>query len=194
MKAGYLLKTYLPYYSIRMKASLKIIFTVVAVAALFLTTNLKAQTNPAGEWRFSIGPEVGFPTGIARLGANFNLGGTARLQYGITNDLAVTLTSGAYHFFPIKIPGKNSRYQSYGQVPIKAGLKYAFFKGLYVGAEAGFSIEADDSGTGPKRMLLSPALGYDTKWWDFAFHYEYFSRPEDHLGIIALRVAYGFKV
>jgi hypothetical protein len=177
-----------------MKASFKIISTAVAVVTLFLTTNLKAQTNPAGAWRFSIGPEVGFPTGVARLGANFNLGGTARLQYGITNDLAVTLTSGAYHFFPIKKPGSNSRYDSYGIIPIKAGLKYVFLKGIYVGAEAGFSIEADDSGTGPKRFLLSPALGYACKRWDFAFHYEAFSSPENHFGIVALRLAYGFSL
>ena len=75
-KAGvFIRKKFYPINHFCMKASFKTITTVIAVAALFLTSNLKAQINPAGEWRFSIGPEVGFPTGIARLGANFNLGG-----------------------------------------------------------------------------------------------------------------------
>ncbi len=49
-----------------------------------------------------------------RLEANFFvLGGTARLQYGITNNFAVTLTSGADHFL-VKICGTDIKYDSFG--------------------------------------------------------------------------------
>jgi hypothetical protein len=177
-----------------MKTTLKTIIIASTLATLFFTTTSKAQTTSANTWQFSIGPDGGIPTGNARFGSNFAFAGTARIQYGLSNSFAITLTSGAYHFFPIDMPGTNIKYQSYGEVPIKAGIKAFFVPNLYVGAEAGAMLEATDSGAGPTRLLLSPALGYASQHWDFAVHYESASTslPNSHFGIVALRVAYGF--
>jgi hypothetical protein len=175
-----------------MKTISKLITITFIVTTIFYTTNLKAQTTPANALRFNIGIETSIPTGNARLGSNFSLGGTARFQYGITNDLAITLTSGAYHFFPIDIPGTNVKYNSYGVIPIKAGIKEFFIPNVYFGAEAGVGIEATDSGYGPTRLLLSPAVGYGTKKWDIGIHYDHFSSMGDNYGLLGLRLAYGF--
>ncbi len=177
-----------------MKKVSKIRLGLVAFSALLLmvVTKAQAQTTEANKFQFSIGVETSDPTGNARLGSLFSLGGTARFQYGITNSFAVTLTSGAYHFFAKKIPGEDKRYDSYGVIPIKAGVKEFFVKNFYVGAEAGFAIEATDSGFGPDRFLLSPALGYANKHWDVAAHFERFSGDDDRYGLLALRIAYGF--
>jgi hypothetical protein len=176
-----------------MKITAKLIATGCMICAIFLNTNVKAQTTPANAWRIGIGLEAANPTGNARKGADFILGGTIRLQYGLSNNFALTLTSGAYHFFPIYEPGTHTRYDSYGQIPIKAGFKTFFTKNIYFGAEAGLAIEEDDSGQGPTRLLLSPALGYATTHWDVGIHYDRFSSTtQDSFGLIGLRIAYGF--
>lgn len=175
-----------------MKKSSKLIVTVFAVAAMFFTTNLKAQTTPANAWRLGFGVDAGIPTGNAKIGTTFILGGTGRLQYGLSNNFAITLTSGAYHFFPKMIPGENVRYNSYGIIPIKLGIKEFFTQSIYFGAEAGAALEETDNGSGPTRLILSPALGYANEHWDAGVRYENFSGSGGSSGILALRIAYGF--
>lgn len=175
-----------------MKNLSKLLAVAFTIAVLFFTTNVQAQTTPANSFLLSLGIETGIPTGVARLGTNFNLGGTARLQYGVTNNFALTFTAGGYHYFPKKIPGTDSRFQSYGELPIKAGVKEFFLPNIYVGGEAGIGFEKLEDGWGPHRLVLSPNLGYANKNWDFGLHYDHFTHKEDHLGIFALRVAYGF--
>jgi len=83
----------------------------------------------------------------------FILGGDIRLQYGLSNNLAVTLTSGGYHFFPKKTG-------SYGVGPIKVGIKEFFTHNLYVAAEAGVGVEVTEQGFngGETKLLLSPGF------------------------------------
>jgi hypothetical protein len=177
-----------------MKTISKLIAVAFTATALFFTTNAKAQTTPADAFRFSIGLESGIPTGNLRIGSNFSLGGTARIQYGVTDNFALTLTSGAFHFLSKDIPGTNTKYDSFGVIPIKAGVKEFFVPNFYVGAEAGVGIEETDSGVGNTKLILSPALGYANKHWDVGFHYESFTGQNDPYGLVALRIAYGFKL
>jgi hypothetical protein len=174
-----------------MKTLSKLIAAAFIGAALFFTTNVNAQTTDANAFKLALSVEGGAPTGVAKLGANFALGGNARLQYGITNSLAVTFAAGGYHFFPKMIPGQDSRYQGYGELPIKAGIKEFFIPNVYVAAEAGVAFEKLEQGWGPHRLALAPGVGYANKKWDVGVHYESFSRQEDHLGFFGLRVAYG---
>jgi hypothetical protein len=167
--------------------------TAFIAAALFLSINVKAQTTPVNALRFNIGFEIGDPTGVARIGTNFIIGGTLRFQYGITNNLAATITGGAYHFHTKYIPGSTTqRYDSYGNIPLRAGLKYFFIPNIYIAGEAGASREILDSGWGPTRLDLSPAIGYGNKHWDVGIHYDSLTRSEDSYGLLALRLAYGF--
>ncbi|MGN6177817.1 MAG: hypothetical protein ACTHNW_01470 [Mucilaginibacter sp.] len=177
-----------------MKNKFKLITCAALMLAGIVTGKANAQTAVPGQLQGSIGLEISDPTGTARIGSHFSLGGTARLQYGLSNNIAITATSGAYHFFTVIIPGTNKRYNSYGVIPIKAGIKAFFAPHVYLGAEAGVGIEATDSGFGPDRLLLSPAMGYATQNWDFALHYENFSSNGDHYGLVALRLAYAFKL
>jgi hypothetical protein len=177
------------------KAKLLALIAMVVTAITVTTQQVKAQTTPANAWRFGVGIEVADPTGTARIGSHFSLGGTARIQYGISDALALTFTSGAYHFFPTTNPATGSDYNSYGVIPIKAGIKAFFAPDLYVGAEGGVGIEATDDGYGPTRLLLSPALGYANEHWDFGVHYDHFSGATGaKYGLLGLRLAYGFKL
>ena len=177
-----------------MKTLFRLAAAIFVAATLFCAPNVKAQTTSPNALRLSIGLETAAPTGNARLGSNFILGGTARLQYGISNNFAITFTSGAYHFFPIDIPGTHTKYQSYGVIPIKAGIMEFFVPNIYFGAEAGVGIEQTDNGVDPARLLLSPALGYANQHWDIGVHYDNFSSAgdHDHYGLVGLRIAYGF--
>ena len=55
-----------------------------------------------------------------------------RLQYGLANNLALTLTSGYYNFFGKNVDAGAStlKYQSLGMVPVKAGVKAFFSKNM----------------------------------------------------------------
>ena len=161
-------------------------------AALFFTTSVKAQTTPANALRFNIGVDAGLPTGNLTIGSNFVLGGTARLQYGVSNNFAITLTSGADHFFSKVNPATGQNYNSFGIIPIKAGIKEFFVPNIYFGVEAGIGIEQVNSGHANTKLLVSPAVGWGSKHWDIGVRYDNYSGQNDPYGFVALRVAYGF--
>jgi len=82
-----------------MKTSTKLIAVVFTAAALFFTMNVQAQTTSAKTFALSFGLEPGLPTGNASGFTAFTLGGTVRLQYGLSDKVAVTLTTGGTIFF-----------------------------------------------------------------------------------------------
>jgi len=175
-----------------MKKSSKLIVAALMVAAIFFTTDSKAQTTPAKAWRLGFGIDAADPTGNAKIGTTFILGGTGRLQYGVSNSFALTLTSGAYHFFPKTIPGTDKRYNSFGIISVKIGIKEFFAPNIYFGAEAGAGFEETNAGAGVTRLILSPSVGYANTHWDAGLRYENFSASGGHYGMVALRIAYGF--
>lgn len=190
-----------------MKKGTKLMATAIAALAIFFTTTVKAQSVKPDAFRFGIGLEGGIPTGNAHDISNFELGGTARLQYGISNSLALTLTSGYYNFFGKTYstttidPTTNTvttvsvKGGSLGMIPVKAGIKAFFTPSFYFGAEAGagFEVHAPVAG-GEKdtKLILSPGIGYATKSWEVGARYENFSGQGNNYGLVGLRVAYGF--
>ena len=177
-----------------------------AVAILF-TTELKAQTTDPNKFRFGIGLEAGAPTGNAHDISNFELGGTARLQYGLSNNLALTLTSGYYNFFgktytTSVFDGTNTTTvsvdgRSLGMIPVKAGIKAFFASNFYFGAEAGAGFEVHapiDGAEKDTKLILAPGLGFANKTWDVGIRYENFSGQGNNYGLAGLRIAYGFPL
>ncbi|HEY9533104.1 MAG TPA: hypothetical protein VIQ77_01145 [Mucilaginibacter sp.] len=163
--------------------------------ALFIGTNVKAQTTPANKLRFGIGLEAGAPTGNAHDVSNFELGGTARLQYGTTDHLALMLTSGYYNFFGktvADVGGTEVKTASFGVLPVKAGLKAFFSNNAYFSAEAGAGFEM--SGAKNTKLILSPGLGWANQKWDVGIRYEDFSGQGSSYGLVGLRLAYGFAL
>jgi hypothetical protein len=178
-----------------MKTVSKFIAVAIAAGALFFTSNVNGQskttTTTSSPWRFGIGVEGGIPTGNEKNFSNFELGGTARLQYDVDHSLGITLTSGYYNFFGKDNPAfPGTKYLSEGLVPVKAGLKAFFAPDIYFGAEAGAGFETRSSGN--TKLILSPTLGYAHKNLDIGVRYENFSGQNDNYGLIGLRVAYAF--
>jgi len=178
-----------------MKKLAKLKAIAFIAAALFFTTQVKAQITAPKAFDMSIGLDAADPLGKSiRLGSNFVLGGTIQLQYGLSNNFAIIGTGGAYHFFAIIDPATGKRFQSFGQLPFMAGIKDFFAPNFYLSAQAGAAFEEDDSGAGPTRLLLSPAVGFACKHWDIGVHYDNFSSTTDHFGLIGVRIAYAFKL
>ena len=187
-----------------MKNSTKWIASVVTAAALFFAVNVNAQTITPNQFRFGVGVEGGVVTGDAHNYSNIELGGTARLQYGFSKNLALTLTSGYYNFFGKTYDNTaGTKYQSLGMVPIKLGIKAFVTNNFYVGAEGGIGIETktfnyqgvnEDFSEKHNKLLLSPGVGYANKHWDIGARYENFSGQDRNSGFVALRLAYGFGI
>ncbi len=163
-----------------------------AVATLFTSSAVKAQSaTPPNAWRFGVGVEAGVPTGDLRNFSHFALGGTARLQYGISNSVAFTATSGYYNLFARDaVYGVNLKDQ--GIVPLKAGIKAYAGSGFYVAGEVGAGFETQYAKN--TKLILAPGIGYSWSNVDLGVRYERFSGQSDNYGMVAARLAYGFKL
>lgn len=178
-----------------MKKMTKIIAAAFTAAALFIGTNVNAQTTPKSAWRLGIGVEGLAPVGNLHDGSNFGLGGTARLQYGLGSNVALTLTSGYYNFFAktVNVPGLGDvKGDDLGIVPVKAGIKAFVSNNIYVGAEIGAGFETRENGN--TKLIASPGIGWASNSWDIGARYENFSGQSNNYGTIGLRVAYGFAL
>ncbi len=178
-----------------MKKLTKLAAVAITGVALLIGTNVNAQTTPKSKLRFGIGLEAGVPTGNAHTSSSFELGGTARLQYGVGDRFAVMLTSGYYDFFGknYTVGGVTVDGPNYGLVPVKAGMKAFFSDNLYFSAEAGAGFET----SGPvknTKLILAPGLGWANQKWDVGLRYEDFSGQSNNYGIVGLRLAYGFEL
>lgn len=188
-----------------MKNRIKLLAIAASAVTIFFATSVKAQTPTPNKWRFGIGVEGGIPTGNANDISNFELGGTARLQYGFSNNLALTLTSGYYNFFGKTYTSSTSNAfattttivqgRSLGIIPAKAGIKWFFTNNIYLQGEAGAGFEVHepvDGDTKDVKLILSPGIGWANKHWDIGARYENFSGQNNNYGLAALRLAYGF--
>jgi hypothetical protein len=184
-----------------MKKTLKTLFAATLVSCLFII-NAKAQTTqtaPVSPWHFGVGLESGITT--SGISSKTEIGATARLQYDLSKNFALTLTSGYYEFL------SSSTRNAMGLIPVKLGVKAFVGSGFYFSGEAGAGIETQkynslkgiDVGT-PKttKLILSPGFGYAVKSLDFSLRYESFvgnnvaTYDKNNFALIGLRVGYSF--
>jgi len=176
----------------------KLLGAILVCLTLFVCSSVNAQSVTPGKFRFGIGVDGLLPVGNTADVANFGLGLTPRLQYGVSDKFALTFTSGIYHFFPKTVTypvsgsfaGFTAKYKS-DIIPVKVGFKYFVGGNFYLAGEAGASFEVAEGG-GKAHFLWSPGIGYATKKWDIGARFENFSGNHYSDGIIGLRVAYGF--
>lgn len=169
---------------------------LVAIVALIISFDSSAQTTPKGGLMLSLGAQAGLPTGNAVGGTTFILGGDLKLHYGLTEKLALTFTTGGYHFFPV-----NDGRESFGIGPLKGGVKYFVVENIYIAGELGAGVEVTPAGFegGHTKFLWSPGAGYATDRWDFGIRYEDYSGKDGSgknfgYGQFALRVGYGLRL
>lgn len=174
-----------------MKKTTKFLAGAVAALALFFTTNVNAQT------KLGIGVNVGAPTGDASDAYNVALGIDARLQFDVSKQISIPVTTGYTRFM-----GKSDYYGNgmdapdFGFIPVKTGVKVFFDEsgsGLYGLAELGAAF-GTNKGSGTS-FIYSPALGYSwSSGLDLGVKYEAMSKNSLTTGQVALRIAYGFNL
>jgi hypothetical protein len=172
-----------------MKKSTNLIASALFACAMFFGSHAKAQTSTPATWRLGVGLETGIATGAEHKRGHYDIGGTARLQYGLSKNFALTLTSGYYDFIGIKNTRTGLDFPNLGIIPVKVGVKAFFAPNLYFGAEAGAGFVTNNGNT---KLILSPALGYANTKWDFSARYENFSGQGINYGVAGLRIAYAF--
>lgn len=171
----------------------------IAVLFLFLlgTTSIMAQDIPGDKYeqkfKLGIGANVGYPFEDPY---NLNVGGDVRLQYDLSKRYSLTATTGFSNLF---VSGDDN---DLGYIPAKLGFKAFILKDkFYLMGEAGAAFAVTNK-YNDKSLLLSPGIGYATKYIDISVRYEYLpdfpsirnDAADKGLGQVALRLAYGFKL
>ncbi len=162
----------------------------VAAVALFLSSNLSAQTTePSGDsrdTRLGFGVSVGIPTND-----NYNIavGGDLRLQKDFYSNISGLLSLG-YTNFSIK---DDLGGGSVGYIPLKAGVKIFPLERFYFSGELGAAF-GTDKGQGTA-FVYAPGIGIGfNRGIDLGLRYEGLSQNGSNLGQVALRIAYGFNL
>ena len=181
-----------------MNKKTKFFAVALTALALFMGVQANAQSIQKGKLQFGVGVDGLVPVANLTNTTNFGLGVTPNLQYGITDKIALTFTSGIYHFFPkdLYFQFQSQSYKYHNKldlIPVKAGIKVFIASHIYVAGEAGLGFQVD-SGHGDSKFLASGGIGYASKHWDVGLRYENFSANSDKNGLFGLRVAYGFSL
>jgi hypothetical protein len=159
-----------------------------------------AQTNTNEAENYDQGFRLGFGinSGYAlQEPYHFSYGADVRLQYDLSKRFSITLTSG---YTNITISGNNN---DLAFIPVKAGYKtFVWENKFYAMGEIGAAFGTNDTYR-KTSVIVSPSVGYATKYIDFSIRYEnYADFPNlkdngstgDGVGLISLRLAYGFKL
>ena len=132
---------------------------------------------------------------------NLALGVDVRLQYDLSRRTSLTLTTGYQHFFredaTIAIGNQiiAVKVKDVGIIPVKAGFKAFFWEDQFYGlgeAGVGFTVSEAGSGSNDTNIIISPGIGWASKYIDLSLRYEHYTEFET--GQVALRLAYGFRL
>ncbi|WP_395053992.1 hypothetical protein [Flavobacterium sp.] len=163
----------------------------IALSAVILTTisSFAQEMKKAKVENYDQGFRLGFGLNGGVSTDNdydFALGGDVRLQYDLSKATSLTFTTGFTNLFI------GDDVKDLGFIPVKAGFKAFVWKNqFYVLGEAGAAI-AVTNGYNETSLLLSPGIGYATKYVDLSLRYEDYDKFNTNQ--IALRIAYGFKL
>lgn len=193
-----------------MKPTQKIKMLIVFAVSTLFASNVQAQekteaTNYDQGFRLGVGLNAGYATQDPY---KLALGADARLQYDLSKTYSLTLTTGYTNLFVSKadtFPGQVEG-KDLGIIPAKAGFKAFVWKDqFYLMGEAGaaFAVSNVDNTRDKTSLLLSPSIGYATKYIDISVnytHYNHFDRIDSNgsigrgVGQVGVRLAYGFKL
>jgi hypothetical protein len=177
----------------------KILLAAALLVGVSFTTF--AQSTGGGN-RFSIGLEGGVPVGDAADIFNAVIGGSIKFEAPIATSTSFTLSAGYTSFLgkTIDVPGFSGKYESYGAIPIKAGIKYHVNEGFYVEGQLGAAIGTKSNSK--VAFAYAPGIGYDFGGGvDIGVRYEGWSTKRNDLfnnsynttlGQVAARLAFSF--
>ena len=179
----------------KMTEKIKILF--VSDIAIMCAGNVNAQETAKYDqgFRLGFGANAGYSIDAPY---KLALGADARVQYDLSKRYSLTLTTGFTNLFVSKADGSDL-----GFIPAKAGFKaFVWNDQFYVMGEAGAAF-AITNGYNKTSLLVSPTIGYATKYIDLSVHYEHYSdfakvnnngSVGKGVGQVGVRLAYGFAL
>jgi hypothetical protein len=172
----------------------------ISIILLSIFSILVASAQDNATTNYNQGFRLGFGiNGAAVLDKpyDFALGADARLQYDLSKKYSLTLTTGFSNLF---VKGNDN---DLGYIPAKLGFKaFVIEDQFYLMGELGGAF-AVTNGYNKSSYLISPSIGYATKYIDISLRYELLPdfSSQDSNGInrnginqIGLRLAYGFAL
>ena len=168
------------------------------LAAFFLSNPTQAQEKKTENFDQGFRLGFGINSGYAfQEPYHFSYGADMRIQYDLSERFSITLTSG---YTNITISGNDN---DLAFIPVKAGYKtFVWANKFYAMGEIGAAIGTTDT-YHKTSVIVSPSVGYASKFIDVSIRYEnYADFPNekdngstgDGLGLVSLRLAYGFKL
>lgn len=138
--------------------------------------------------KFSLGGELGVPTGNLNQVYSLAAGATAQADIAIDKDAAITFNAGVIDLIGKKINNSNLKYRSIAVIPLLVGVKYYFTPVVYGSAQLGTTVFTNTGGG--SKFTYIPGIGFKLdKNIDLLVKYTGLS---DAGGIFGARVAYVF--
>jgi opacity protein-like surface antigen len=181
-----------------MKTKKLFLMAAVITATAFSTVSAQRKSQTATPIKFSVGLELGAPTGVYKNTYNAGLGGSGKIEIPATTQLFITATAGFTSFY-YKENQKNALKAlglptTQGFVPLKVGGKYYFSPAFYAEGEIGASIGTNKGSStafayAPGIGVSIPLIGRNAL--DVGLRYEGWSQDYS-FNQLGLRVAYKF--
>jgi len=166
----------------------KLFFAAITVTVISLSAAAQDRSN----FRFSVGAELGIPTGGFSNSHSLGIGGTAQAEISLQENLMGTATAGFLVFKGKSIPGlSNANYPDQAIIPVRIGVKYFLTTGIYGAFQTGVGFLNNDGGTA---FAYSPQIGYEfesknNKSFDVSLKYDGYAKSGGSIGYFGIRVA-----
>ena len=136
----------------------KIILATLITATAF-TVNAQKNKNV----KFSVGAELGVPTGVLNTIYSLAVGATAQADVKIDTDAALTFNAGIIQYIGRKIKNTNFKYRSEALIPLLVGVKYYFTPMVYGSGQLGTSISTATNGGSSFTYIPGVGFKFDEK-------------------------------
>lgn len=174
---------------------LRLLLSCAMLLCISLQSQAQAETENYDQgFRLGFGLNGGY---VFQEPYHFSYGGDVRIQYDLSKRYSITLTSG---YNNLSISGNDN---DLGFIPVKAGYKtFVWANKFYAMGEIGAAFGTTDTYR-KTSVVVSPSVGYATKYIDVSLRYEnYADFPNlkdngsigDGVGLVSLRLAYGFRL
>ncbi len=168
---------------------------VLLSAALIVTVAFGAsaqKSDDGSKLKFSAGLEAALPIGDFGEVWSFGIGGSAQVDYNVSEGLDLTLNAGVLSYSGKTVSGFS--FPSITFIPVLAGTKYAFTEKIYGSAQLGLTF-ISSTGSSTSGFTFAPGVGFKfTENLDALVKYTSVSgsNGSGSFGAIGVRVAYTF--
>ena len=133
------------------------------LAFVITATAFSANAQKNKNVKFSLGAELGVPTGNLNTRYSIAVGATVQADVKIDTDAALTFNTGVIEYVGKKIKNTNFKYRSEALIPLLVGVKYYFTPMVYGSGQLGTSISTAQNGGSTFTYIPGVGFKFDEK-------------------------------